>query len=311
VQLNPLVASHPAPVLRYPGSKRLSINLLRPYLAWLAEGRTSVVDAFIGSGAITVWLAQQSPDRHIFAADKDEFVAAFWQIVSSTAGDAQRLCAALDVSPSLAYFDWMKERMVAPERLDTLEKAAFAIQSSRFTFSGIQLGGPFGGRHQTGAMKIGSRYNVETLCQGVMALHGLLSGRFSAERADAVEFIGQHGDIPGYFDPPYVGKGGLLYRVNMSPEEHATFATVLRDRDRWLVTYDNHPLVRSLYDWAQIDEFPVRYGGCRGKNDRWREEFELVITPAQTPGWELNPHQTASVEPENPVIRSVVKPASA
>ena len=279
MQRNPIIASHPSPVLRYPGSKRLSINLLKPYLAWLTEGSTSVVDTLIGSGPITVWLAQQSPDRRIFAADKDAFVAAFWQIVSSTTGDAQRLCTALDVSPSLAYFDWMRERMVAPENLGIIEKAAFAVQSSRFTFSGIQRGGPFGGRHQSGSMKIGSRYNVVALSKGIMALQGLLSGRFTAEQADAVEFIGQHGDLPGYFDPPYVGKGGRLYRVDMSAEEHAALAKVLRDRSRWLVTYDNHPLVRSLYGWAQIDEFPVRYGGCRGKNDRWRGEVELVITP--------------------------------
>ena len=174
--------------------------------------------------------------------------------------------------------------MVAPEHLGTIEKAAFAVQSSRFTFSGIQCGGPFGGRHQSGSMKIGSRYNVEALSKGIMALQALLSGRFTAEHADAVEFISPHGDIPGYFDPPYVGKGGRLYRENMSPEEHATLAKVLRDRNRWLVTYDNHPRVRSLYGWAQIDEFPVRYGGCRGKNNRWRGEVELVITP-QPPSW--------------------------
>jgi len=277
--LNHEIVPQPPPVLRYPGSKRLSLRLLAPYLRWLVEGATSFVEPFIGAGTITVWLAQQHPDLCIIASDKDSFVAAFWQVISSTADDARRLCAALDVNPSLAYFDWMRERMSEPGCLDAIQKAAFAVQSSRFTYSGIQEGGPFGGRHQSGSMKIGSRYNVAALCSGIVALHGLLSGSFTAHQADAVEFISQHGDVAGYFDPPYVDKGGRLYRINMSREEHASLAQALRNRTRWVVTYDDHPLVRTVYDWAQIDEYPVRYGGSRAKNDCWRDNVELVITP--------------------------------
>ena len=96
---NPSIASQP--VLRFPGSKRLCLDLLEPYLDWLAEDTESVLEPSIGAGPVTVWLAQKRSDLRILAADKDAFVAAFWQIVSSTAEDAQHLCAALDVSPAL------------------------------------------------------------------------------------------------------------------------------------------------------------------------------------------------------------------
>ena len=268
-------------VFRYPGSKRLLMDGLQPYVSWLVEGCDRVVDAFVGGGAVTVWLAAHYRDLKIVACDKDPFVAAFWQTISSTDDDVRRLRSALDVTPSLDLFDAIRDQMASPDALSTIQKAAFAVLDSRLSYSGIQNGGPQGGRHQTGKMKIGSRYQVQSVVRGVTLLHELLRDRFEAHEVDAVEFISQHSDLPYFVDPPYVEKGPQLYRVPMSEGEHGALALALKGVECWVVTYDDHPLVLNLYAHAVIERLPVRYGGSRGEDGGWRGEYELVVTPGE------------------------------
>lgn len=270
-------------VFRYPGSKRLLMDGLQPYVEWLADGSDTVLDAFVGGGSVTVWLAANYPRMAIVACDKDPFVAAFWQTIASTDGDVRRLCAALNVTPTLATFDLIRERMASPDALSTTEKAAYAVLDSRLSYSGIQRGGPNGGRRQAGRMKIGSRFNARRLSVDLIALHELLDGRLTAHHADAIELIRLNADIPCLVDPPYVGVGDLLYRVPMSEGEHTALASVLMGVPSWVVTYDDHRLVWDLYAHAAIDHLPVRYGGRRGEDGRWRDKHELVITPADDP----------------------------
>jgi DNA adenine methylase len=254
---------------------------LQPYVSWLVEGCDRVVDAFVGGGAVTVWLAAHYRDLKIVACDKDPFVAAFWQTISSTDDDVRRLRSALDVTPSLDLFDAIRDQMASPDALSTIQKAAFAVLDSRLSYSGIQNGGPQGGRHQAGGMKIGSRYQVQSVVRGVTLLHELLRGRFEAHETDAVEFIRTANDLPCFVDPPYVEKGPQLYRVPMSEEEHGALALALKGVECWVVTYDDHPLVWDLYAHAAIERLPVRYGTSRNEDGGWRGEYELVVTPGE------------------------------
>ena len=146
----------------------------------------------------------------------------------------------------------LRDQMASPDGLSSIQKAALAVLDSRLSNSGIQNGGPLGGRRQTGKMKIGSRYEPHRLALGVITLHELLRGRFEAHETDAVEFISNHSDIPCLADPPYMAAGQQLYRHPMSEEDHRALARALKDVERWVVTYDDHPLVWDLYAHAAI-----------------------------------------------------------
>jgi site-specific DNA-adenine methylase len=260
----------PKPVLRYVGGKGRLLPLLSPYLHRLLSGETCFVDGFIGGGSVTLWAATHFPYLRIIGCDKNPFIAAFWSVVSGTIRDARRLCAALDVTPTLELFDRVQERMKTPEGLDTVKKAALAVQA----------GGPLGGRHQSGSERIGSRYNVQALCCGVLRLHELLAGRFTAYQADALEIIPRYRHVPGFYDPPYFAIGHRLYHTSMTEQEHVKLAAVLQGGGRWLLTYDDNPRVRALYEgWAEVDTIPARYCGVRGNDNRHRPAQELVIFP--------------------------------
>ncbi|MBS7629025.1 DNA adenine methylase [Candidatus Bathyarchaeota archaeon] len=51
-----------------------------------------------------------------------------------------------------------------------------------------------------------------------------------------------------FLDPPYYGVKGPMYRFGFSESDHQDLAEMLRaTRGRWLLTYGDHPHIRSLY----------------------------------------------------------------
>ncbi len=57
-----------------------------------------------------------------------------------------------------------------------------------------------------------------------------------------------------FIDPPYFGADQKkFYKCNFDYEDHVRLSNCLRrnsDRLKFLITYDNHPDIRNLYDWA-------------------------------------------------------------
>lgn len=77
-----------------------------------------------------------------------------------------------------------------------------------------------------------------------------------------------------YLDPPYIFKNrNKLYPVEMSYEDHRALADILRERDNWVLSYDDCELSRSLYPPEEVSTIPVRY--CIA-ND-WGGKRELLI----------------------------------
>src|SRR5437762_1820821 len=98
---------------------------------------------------------------------------------------------------------------------------------------------------------------------------------------DAVAFLRRHvlperdrSSFLVYLDPPYFVKGSRLYLNYYEPEDHATLAAFLRRicGIKWLVTYDNTPEIRRLYDWCNIVDFHLRYSAHSS-----REGSEIII----------------------------------
>jgi hypothetical protein len=56
-----------------------------------------------------------------------------------------------------------------------------------------------------------------------------------------------------FLDPPYFDKGSL-YRYDMDEDDHHRLARLLKQTPHsWLLTYEDHPMVRELYgEWANI-----------------------------------------------------------
>ena len=109
-----------------------------------------------------------------------------------------------------------------------------------------------GGRDQTGTFLMNARFNREALCKKIIDIASL-SGQIELYQLDAIDFLSQ--DILGHyyktfinFDPPYVEKGGQLYKNSFSQEDHRRLRDCIANcRRKWIVTYDACDYVAELY----------------------------------------------------------------
>jgi DNA adenine methylase len=169
--------------------------------------------------------------------------------------------------------------------LDPLEVGfrKLVLHQTSFSGLGVKAGGPIGGQHQSSRFNVDCRWNASRLCLEIARLHHLLH-RFAKVRITAVDFstliVGAPPHAFIYADPPYVEKGAQLYKRSMSEDDHRRLAVALRQCVApWVLSYDDHPLVRELYSWARIEQVSVTYTTAVAGATR-RKNAEVIISRA-------------------------------
>jgi len=167
------------------------------------------------------------------------------------------------------------ERLVAMDAgsLTDLERAARFLYLQRLSFGGKVVGRSFG--IDTNAP---GRFDVTKLAGLLEAIHERLSGVW-IECLPWEGFIARW-DRPAtlfFVDPPYVGTEHYYGRSLFSLDDHARLADALKGlQGRFILTLNEHPLVRELYGWADIRTEDLSYTAAGGQNVR--PARELVIT---------------------------------
>ncbi len=123
------------------------------------------------------------------------------------------------------------------------------------------------------------RFNLTTLEPMLEDLHSRLSG-VVIECLDWAEFIPRH-DRAGtlfYLDPPYWGCETDYGKEMFSREDFVRMAAVLRGvQGRFILSINDVPEVRALFDWAQLTEVTTSYT-VGSKTDRAPMRAELLIS---------------------------------
>jgi len=156
-----------------------------------------------------------------------------WMATSTTAADARRWQA--ELYPT----------MHGGRDLTDTDRAYGRLLLSQHGFSGDPQGGLADRTRVKDRAGIADRINKA---------HALLDGRARITQLDFEDVIMAPGDdVVMYLDPPYVLAGGM-YRHGFSEADHCRLKDVLwRTRHRWVLSYDDHPLVRELYsDWCDF-----------------------------------------------------------
>jgi DNA adenine methylase len=158
--------------------------------------------------------------------------------------------------------------------------AYFVNRTSR---SGIILGaGPIGGYKQTGQWKIDARWYRDTMTARV-AWIGKVRDQIVLTNEDALVFMARSRtrlplqDSLIFVDPPYVEVGSRLYLNAMDEGKHSALADMLQGGTfpHWVLTYDNHPLIRQLYARQKIETITVNYS-----LRTTRKEKEILVQSA-------------------------------
>lgn len=243
--------------LRYPGSKRKLLPKIMPVLEKLKGIPENFSDVFVGGGNVTLAVAEAYPNTNISANDKDPRIAAIWNVTASS--DVYKFVDNLDVEPNVELFNYMQSRKFTSD----MDLAVQGFLLNRMSFSGMLNGGPIGGIDQEGKYKIGSHYNYPDLKEKILNCHELLADRTVVTCKDFRDVLPKlPEDTAVYLDPPYVlekMKSNLLYPVGMSNEDHCELASLLDERNNFVLSYDDSGLSRSLYSNLDVLEIPVKY----------------------------------------------------
>ena len=161
-----------------------------------------------------------------------------------------------------------------PETLTDLERAARFLYLQRTAFGGKVSGRNFGvSKDRPG------RFNMTTLEPMLEDLHSRLSG-VVIECLDWAEFIPRY-DGAGtlfYLDPPYWGCETDYGKEMFSRADFARMAAVLRGvKGRFILSINDVPEIRNLFDWAQLTEVTTSYT-VGNKSDRAPVRAELLIS---------------------------------
>lgn len=250
--------------LRYPGGKGKLATYVKAIIKSNALADGEYVEPYAGGAAIALELLFHDYVSRIHINDLSRPVYSFWRSVLDQPEELSRLVH--DTARTVE--SWDKQKLILKNEADhdTLAVGFAMFFLNRTNRSGILNAGIIGGREQKGVWKIDARYNADELITRIQAI-AELKPQISLTQLDAVEFLKQGVKVwPDktliYLDPPYYVKGRDLYYHFYRHEDHVNISEVVKSeiaRQKWLVSYDNVPEVRALYEGCQRTVYGIGY----------------------------------------------------
>jgi DNA adenine methylase len=254
--------------LRYPGGK----GRLSPFVQRIFEDNNLLdghyAEPYAGGAAVAISLLLLEYASHVYINDISKPVYLFWKSVLS---DTNALCRRIrdkKVTPE----EWRRQRTILFHYRDYSQvSVAFAMFFlNRTNRSGIiHSGGMIGGNDQTGEWKIDARYNKPELISRIEAI-AAYSNRIRVSNKDAETFL--RITLPTlptksfvYLDPPYFEQGQSLYENHYQAQDHIRLAGVVKKKLRrnWMISYDNHPEIRTAYHGCRKLVYSLPYSAAR------------------------------------------------
>lgn len=251
----------PSP-LRYPGGKTKLYTHVKNIIQVNDLLGETYIEPFAGGAGLALKLLMNNDVKRIVINDLDYAIYSFWYCLLN---NTDELCDFVsNISLSIEEWDRQHEIYINKDNYSQLEVAKATLYLNRTNVSGVIKGGVIGGREQKGNYKIDARFNRVELTNKIRAIANLKS-RIDVYNLNAIDFL--KNDVLGHyykvfinFDPPYVQKGGQLYKNSFSTKDHA----ILRDhiakcKRKWIVTYDICNLVSDLYSQFRSDTIDIYY----------------------------------------------------
>ena len=236
----------PKSPLRYPGGKNRAIKAIT---SCIPANETKLCSPFLGGGSIELACTTK---MMVYGYDVFSPLVDFWQVLLDDRNLlANRVETYYPLSRSKFYN--LQKRYISLD--DKVERAAAFFVLNRSSFSGTTLSGGMSPGHP--------RFTPSA----IERLRSFEASNFEVECADFRETITKHDDAFLYLDPPYVN-GQALYGVKGDTHkgfDHEALADLLLKRDRWIMSYNDRPVIRELYKDNQILSVEWIYGMSKNK----------------------------------------------
>jgi DNA adenine methylase len=250
--------------LRYPGGKARLAPFVKTLLRLNNLGDAHYVEPYAGGASVGLALLLGEYVTRIHMNDLDRSVYAFWY---SVLNETDALCRQIKKA-RLSVEEWRRQRAVQERarEVSLLELGFSTFYLNRTNRSGIICsGGIIGGFRQTGQWKLDARFYRDGLIKRIERIADYRD-RISLYNCDAADLLGLL--LPAlptksllYLDPPYYVKGKRrLYANFYEHGDHVQIAALLKRAKRpWLVSYDDVPEIRGLYDRFRYRRYRLPY----------------------------------------------------
>ena len=276
-------------LFKFPGGKSKMVDVIRSHIDDPIIRTGVYYEPFIGGGPVMLSIAGNSipleypafSATKLYANDMDPNVAAFWEFMTvATDSEFEKFMQLISRKPTIEMFWEEREKEKHPR--DRMTMAYHCVFFHKTTFNGMYFASPIGGKKQKSKWTVGCHYTPENLMKRLVEARIRVRGRLNVSQMDIIRYLEDvvPCDAAMYLDPPYYTVGHTLYPVSMSPDEHLKLSEELRGRTNWVLSYDDCPEVRSMYDYAKIYEYPMWYSSSSfSSTGECATKTELIIVP--------------------------------
>ena len=276
--------------LRYPGGKAK----LYPFFKQLVANNNigTFVEPFAGGSGCALGLLLNGDVDSIVLNEYDPAVYAFWWAVLNKPDEFAQLVS----NAVFSVDEWKKQKEIYTQQdtSDLLQLGFSTLYLNRVNRSGILSAGLIGGLQQTGNYKMDARFNKQAIIKKIQAI-AACSEKIVLTSKDAsqflVDYMKEHeADISStlfFIDPPYYEKGGQLYPLSFKHNDHVILSNVMKEVEekngRYIITYDNHPVINDLYSDFESLLFYLNYSvaGSRKQSEAMFYSDKLVMQQAK------------------------------
>lgn len=263
-------------------------DLIRSIRALNSLNATDLAEPFAGGAGASLSLLYGADTRQIWLNDRDRAIFDFWwSLLNRSGAFLEKL---RDTPINIAAWYQQRKTYLSKQKTSRIDRGFSTFYLNRCNRSGVIInGGPIGGYEQAGDWKLDVRFNKKELIQRCEKV-AEYRDRIKPFNKDGIDFI-QNLNLDRttlFIDPPYYGKGNLLYLNLLTKDYHTKLSKVLRTMKNaaWILTYDDCPEIRQLYDqWANVRSFSLRYTAAQKRRGQ-----EILITPK----WMVLPQVQAS-----------------
>jgi DNA adenine methylase len=266
--------------LRYPGGKA---KALRKILPLIPEDFSEYWEPFLGGGSVFIALKQQNPNVLCRINDLNRDVYCFWSTLKKNPNEL--IDAIIQIKKGCKDGKSLYTKLARPKTQGVFGRALRFYVLNRITYSGIV---DSGGYSSEAFDKRFTFSKVETLRPLAQLLKNVEITNESYEHLLFEEGKG----VFVFLDPPYwnarksplYGKNGDLNKFF----DHKQFAeNVKKCKHKWLITCDDSNLIRSLFSFAHIYPWEMKYNGLNKK--KAIKGKELFITNYVPPHVQIKP----------------------
>ncbi|PLA34341.1 DNA adenine methylase [Morganella morganii] len=249
--------------LRYPGGKGKLSYYIKSLITENSLNDGVYIEPYAGGAGVALELLMQEYVRYIHINDIDFAIYSFW---NSIINDTDNFCKLVNDTPVNIEI-WEKQRNIL---LNTDEHSMLSVGFAAFFLnrtnrSGILKAGVIGGKKQSGDWKLDVRFNKLDLLKRIEKISNY-SSRIHLHNLDTLDLLDSLTNIKPdkallYLDPPYYIKGQGLYRNFYNHDDHISVMSALKNTNFkfWVVSYDNTPEIKKIYNDFRIKEYSLQY----------------------------------------------------